>query len=147
MLARLHSFEGGLLNEFRCMENIVDQLFSPGVLPRAHYTMARNNYPPINIGSTSSQVDVYMYIPGMDPERLDISINKDQLMINGERRTSKENKANCIRSERYDGAFNKVINLPDDVDADKVEASYNNGVLHIIVQRRESAKPRQITIQ
>ncbi|MCU7947050.1 MAG: Hsp20/alpha crystallin family protein [Candidatus Thiodiazotropha sp. (ex Cardiolucina cf. quadrata)] len=147
MFARLHGFEGGLLNEFRRMEHEMDKLFSAGVWPNTIRTVARDSYPPINIGTTSTQVDLYLFVAGVDPESLDISIHDSQLTVDGERQKRKDNKASYFRNERYDGAFHKVVNLPDDVDADKVEASYRNGVLHIVVQRRESSKPRQITVQ
>ncbi|MCU7871813.1 MAG: Hsp20/alpha crystallin family protein [Candidatus Thiodiazotropha sp. (ex Lucinoma borealis)] len=147
MFARLHGFEGGLLNELRRMEHEMDALFSAGVWPNTIRSVARDSYPPINIGTTSTQVDLYLFVAGVDPESLDISIHDSQLTVDGERQKNKDNKVNYFRNERYDGAFHKVVNLPDDVDADKVEASYRNGVLHIVVQRRESSKLRQITVQ
>jgi HSP20 family protein len=50
------------------------------------------------------------------------------------------------RQERFGGEFRRVIALPEDVDPDKVEASYRDGIVQITVQRRESTKPRQIEI-
>ncbi|MCU7932572.1 MAG: Hsp20/alpha crystallin family protein [Candidatus Thiodiazotropha sp. (ex Codakia rugifera)] len=147
MIARLHGFEGGLLNEFRRMEHEMDKLFSAGVWPNTIHSVAKDSYPPINIGTTSTQVDLYLFIAGVNPESLIISIHDSQLTVEGERLISKDTKVKYIRNERYDGAFHKVVNLPEDVDADKVEASYSNGVLHIVVQRREASKPRQITVQ
>jgi HSP20 family protein len=54
--------------------------------------------------------------------------------------------ANYYRQERFDGEFRRVITLPDDVDPDRVEAKYRDGVLQITVQRREAVRPRQITV-
>ncbi|MCF6354402.1 MAG: Hsp20 family protein [Candidatus Polarisedimenticolaceae bacterium] len=51
------------------------------------------------------------------------------------------------RKERFDGTFRRTLTLPEDVDPDKVDASYKDGVLHITVQRREVVKPRQIKIK
>jgi HSP20 family protein len=48
--------------------------------------------------------------------------------------------------ERYDVEFRRAVSLPDDVDVDRLEATYRDGVLHINVQRREAVKPRQIKI-
>jgi HSP20 family protein len=59
----------------------------------------------------------------------------------------REEGAQYYRRERFDGAFHRAVNLPDDADPDRVEANYQDGVLHIAVQRRESAKPRQIEVK
>ncbi|HEY3583541.1 MAG TPA: Hsp20/alpha crystallin family protein, partial [Casimicrobiaceae bacterium] len=56
-------------------------------------------------------------------------------------------EADYYRKERYDGEFRRVITLPDDVDSDRVQASYRDGVLQITVQRREASRPRQISVQ
>jgi HSP20 family protein len=57
-----------------------------------------------------------------------------------------EEKAEYYRRERFDGDFRRVVALPEDVDPERVEAKYRNGVLHITVRRHESARPRQITV-
>ena len=88
-----------------------------------------------------------MFAAGVNPESLDISIQQNLLTVEGERRLSTEEGAEYYRQERFDGGFHRVITLPDDVDPEKVEASYRDGVLHIVVQRRVSAKPRQIEVK
>ena len=109
--------------------------------------MARGTYPPINIGSSPEQVDVYLFAAGVNPESLDISIQQNLLTVAGERRLISEQEANYYRKERYDGEFRRVVTLPDDVDADAVEAKYRNGVLHIVVKRSGVTAPRQIKVQ
>ncbi|MCB1904989.1 MAG: Hsp20/alpha crystallin family protein, partial [Gammaproteobacteria bacterium] len=69
------------------------------------------------------------------------------LTIDGQRRLINEEGASYFRRERFDDAFHRVVTLPDDVDPDKVEASYVDGVLRITIQRRETTKPRQIEIK
>lgn len=147
MLPRIDGFESGLFNEFRRLEREMDQLFEAGFWPNSMRSDVSNNYPPINVGVTPEQVDLYLFAAGVKPEALDISIDENRLSIKGERRLERDEVKNHFRKERYDGAFHKVVTLPDDVDADKVEARYENGVLHIVIQRRESSKPRQITVQ
>jgi HSP20 family protein len=58
-----------------------------------------------------------------------------------------EEGADYYRKERFDGAFHRVVNLPDDVDPDQVEAKYRDGVLQITIKRRESSRPRQIEVK
>ncbi|MES9945486.1 MAG: Hsp20/alpha crystallin family protein [Candidatus Thiodiazotropha sp.] len=147
MLPRIHGLNSSLFNEFRRLEQEMDQLFDAGFWPNTMRSVVSENYPPINVGVTTDQVDVYLFAAGMDPEKLDISINENRLSIKGERSIEREEETDYFRKERYDGAFHKVVSLPDDVDADKVEARYDNGVVHIVIQRRESSKPRQISVQ
>jgi HSP20 family protein len=54
--------------------------------------------------------------------------------------------ADYYRRERFNGDFRRVIGLPDDLDPERVDAKYRDGVLQITIQRRESARPRQITV-
>lgn len=103
-------------------------------------------FPAINVGSTEDGVTVYLFAPGIDPKKLDISIQQNVLSISGAREASEE-KGNYYRRERFTGEFRRVISLPDDVDPDKVEASYREGIVQIRVRRRESARPRQISVQ
>ncbi|MEW8355933.1 MAG: Hsp20/alpha crystallin family protein [Candidatus Thiodiazotropha sp.] len=147
MLPRIHGFDSGLFNEFRRLEREMDQLFSAGFWPGTMRSAASDSYPPINLGVTPDQVDVYLFAAGLDPEKLDITIKENRLSIQGERRLERDEATSYFRKERYDGAFHRLANLPEDVDADRVEARYDNGVLHLVVKRRESSKPRQITVQ
>ncbi len=147
MFGSLSSFDGGLFDEFRRMEREMDQLFGAGPLPTGIRSVARGSYPPINLGSTPDQVDIYLYAAGVDPNSLDISIQQNLLTIDGERSLITEEGADYYRKERFEGKFHRVVTLPDDVDPDKVDASYREGVLHITIHRRESAKPRQIEVK
>lgn len=75
-----------------------------------------------------------------------MSIQQNLLTISGSRRIDAEEKAEYYRRERFDGDFRRVITLPEDVDPERVDAKYRDGVLQITVQRREAARPRQITV-
>ncbi len=147
MFGLLGNSEGSLFDEFRRMEREMEQLLGGGQWPSGIRTMARGTYPPINVGSTAEQVDVYVFAAGVDPASLDVSIHQNLLTIAGERRLITEEGADYYRKERFDGQFRRVLSLPDDVDPDKVQANYRDGVLHITVLRRESTKPRQIEIK
>lgn len=147
MFGDLYGFSNDLFDEFRRMEREMDQLFGASPWPNGIRAVARGTYPPINIGSTPERVDVYLFAAGLNPKSLDISIQQNLLTIAGERRLITEEGADYFRQERFDGSFRRVLTLPDDVDPDKVEADYKEGVLHITIQRRESAKPRQIEVK
>jgi len=147
MFRMLTPFDSGIFNDFRRLEREMDQLFSSGPWTNSIRSVARGTYPPINVGSTSNQVDVYLFAAGVDPKSLDITIQQNLLTIAGERKTSQKEGVEYYRKECFEGAFRRTVSLPDDVDSDKVEASYKDGVLRITLQRREEVKPRQIEIK
>ena len=139
-------FDTTFFDEFRRLEGELDQLFGRGSLPAGIRAMRRGTFPPINVGATPERVDVYLFAAGLDPKSLDISIQKNLLAVSGDRKVPVDESADYYRQERFDGEFRRVITLPDDVDPDRVDAKYRDGVLQITVQRREAARPRQITV-
>lgn len=147
MFTTLRPFEGGFIDDFRRLEKEMEQLFGSGPWPNGIRSVARGTYPPINVGSNANQVDVYLFAAGLDPKNLDMSIQNNLLTIAGERKAREKKEANYYRKERFDGAFRRTLSLPDDVDPEKVEASYKDGILHIAIERREAVKPRQIEIK
>lgn len=139
-------FQSRRLDELQRLELDIDELLGSWSAPSGIRSVAPGSYPPINIGTTADRVDVYLFAAGLDPKSLDISIQKNLLVLSGERKPSVEKDAEYYRRERFEGQFRRVVTLPEDVDPDRVEANYRNGVLQIQVQRRESARPRQITV-
>ena len=147
MFGSLTNLGGNLFDDFRRLENEMDELFGRGPWPAGIRSVVRGTYPPINVGSTSEQVNVYLFAAGLDPKTLDISLQQNLLTVSGERKVPVEENMDYYRKERFDGAFRRVISLPDDVDPDRVDARYRDGVLQIHVQRREAARPRQIQVK
>ena len=141
------NFENSLFDEFRRMQRDIDQIFGSSPWPSAIRASARGAYPPVNVGSTTDRVDVYLFAPGVDAGSLDISIQQNLLIVAGERKLITEEGASYYRRERFDGEFRRVVTLPEDVDPDQVDASYRNGVLQVTIKRRESARPRQIEVK
>ena len=146
MFRNLTNSGDSLFDELRRMENEMGELFGRRAWPAGIRSVARGTYPPINIGSTPEQVDVYLFAAGLDADTLDITLQKNLLTVAGERKAPVEEEANYYRKERYDGAFRRVISLPEDVDPGRVEANYRNGVLQVHLMRREEVRPRQIEV-
>lgn len=138
--------DSSLFGDLRRLEQELDELvgrsgsWSTGIRSRP------GTFPAINVGSTDDRVTVYVFAPGVDPKSLDIQVQQNVLSIAGERQIAVEDKATYYRQERFSGEFRRVLTLPEDVDPDKVEAKYRDGIVEISVRRRESAKPRQIEI-
>jgi HSP20 family protein len=147
MFGRLSNFEGSLFDDFKRLEQEMDQLFGSVPWSGGIRATARGSYPPVNVGVTPQQIDVYLFAPGVEPNQLEITLHQNLLTVKGERRPIREEGAEYYRRERFDGAFHRAVNLPDDADPDQVEANYQDGVLHIAIQRREAARPRQIEVK
>jgi HSP20 family protein len=141
------TFEGSLFDDLRRMQQEMEEMFGQGGWPTGIRSVARGTYPPINIGSTGEGVEVYLFAAGLDPKTLDISIQQNLLTVAGERKVEVPENVEYYRRERFSGPFRRVISLPEDVDPDKVEARYTDGILRILVQRREASRPRQIQVK
>jgi len=148
MFGNWPSYEGGLFNEFRRLEQDLDELLGRWRTPGSGIrSVSRDTFPPVNAGVTAEQVDVYMFAPGLDAKSLDVTVQNNLLTVAGERALDEPEDATYYRRERYGGQFHRVVTLPEDVDPDNVRASYREGVLHVTVPRQESTKPRRIEIQ
>jgi HSP20 family protein len=140
------TFDPGLFDDLRRLESEVDQLFGAQAWPAGIRSVRRGTFPPINVGATPERVDVYLFAAGLDPKTLDISIQQNLLTLAGSRKVDAKDDAEYYRRERFDGEFRRVVSLPDDVDPERVDAKYRDGVLQVTIQRRDAARPRQITV-
>lgn len=147
MFGNLTSFDSGLFDDLRRMQQDMEELFGTRSWPTGIRSVARGTYPPINVGSTPERVDVFVFAAGLDTKTLDISIQQNLLSIAGERNVEIPEATEYYRRERYSGAFRRVISLPDDVDPDKVDARYADGILRISLQRRETSRTRRIEVK
>jgi HSP20 family protein len=104
--------------------------------------------PRTNIAETDSGYEVSLDLPGMKPEEVNIELKEGQLWVTGERKCEREEKGKTFhRVERQYGQFRRIIPFDVPVDADKVEAEYKDGVLHVTVPKSETAKPRRIEVK
>lgn len=147
MFGYLTGFDNDVFDQLERMRRQMDQVFGARSGPMGIRSMAAGTYPAINVGASAEQVDVYVFAPGMDPKGLNVSLEQNLLTVSGERSIELPEEAQIYRNERFSGGFRRVITLPDDVDADKVDAAYRDGVLHITVRRREVVKPRKIEVK
>ena len=103
--------------------------------------------PAVDIYDSKDNVMVKADIPGMKKDEIDVSVHRDTLIIKGEKKREKETKeSDFVRTERYYGSFNRAIRLPSEVQADKVNAAYKNGVLELVLPKKEESKPKQLKI-
>ena len=143
---RLSGFDAGLFDELRRFEGEVDRLLGRQGWPTGIRSAQPGAFPQVNVGATPERVDVYLFVAGLDPSRIDLTIQRNVLVVSGIRRLETAGQADYYRRERFDGDFRRVVTLPEDVDPERVDATYRDGVLQVTVQRREASRPRQITV-
>ncbi len=139
-----HSFDpvSGLLELQRELDRAFER--SPGVGPGLS---GRGVFPPVNIFSDKDGYVVRVEIPGVPPEQLTIETHGRTLTISGTRDVAAPSGGSFHRRERGSGEFSRSLQLPDDLDPGRTEASYQLGILTIRIPKREEAKPRQITVK
>jgi len=104
--------------------------------------------PAMNVWADEQAVYAEVELPGVDVDKLDISVTEgNKLSIQGERPVLDLANAVWHRQERGSGNFTRTLTLPTMVDADKVDAKYENGVLKLTLPRAEAAKPRKIAVK
>ncbi len=116
--------------------------------PTSWHALGREQWvPDVDICETDNAIEIDADLPDMKPEDVDIRIEGNMLHLKGERKLEKENhQGNFYRMERSYGSFSRSFALPTNVDPNKVEANYKDGVLHITLPKREEARPKQIKI-
>jgi HSP20 family protein len=104
--------------------------------------------PAVDIYEDKDKVTVRAELPGMKKEDIDVTIVGDTLTLSGERKHEEtQGEGENYRSERYLGRFQRSITLPTEVDPNKVEATYRDGLLSISLQKSEQARRKQIEIK
>jgi HSP20 family protein len=102
--------------------------------------------PALDIYQNNDNVIARVELPGMRKEDIEISLHDGMLTISGERKAESNEGDKAERSERYVGKFRRSISLPTLVDANKVTASYRDGILTVTLPKAEEAKPKQIQV-
>jgi HSP20 family protein len=107
----------------------------------------RNWVPPVDIQETEEGYRLQAELPGLTKEDIDITLENNVLRLSGERKYEREVKKESFhRVERTYGTFSRAFALPQQVNAEGVQAAFENGVLTITVPKAEQAKPRKISI-
>ncbi len=104
--------------------------------------------PAVDIKETEHELVLTADVPGLKFEDIDVRLENGTLTIKGERKfESSEQKNGWHRVERSYGTFQRVFDLPDTLDTEGVKADYKNGVLTVVLPKKEIAKPKQIKVQ
>ena len=104
--------------------------------------------PSLDVAETKNEIVVKAEVPGLEPKDIDISLSDGLLTIKGEKKQEREEKEeNYHLVERNYGSFTRSIRLPNEVQSNKINASYKNGVLKIVLPKSEEAKKKEFKIK
>ncbi len=135
----------GMQNMMREMDNMV-QNFSQKNRTRMQFGDFR---PRIDIAEDEKTLFIYAEVPGMSKNDVKVSVNEERVLtLKGEKkRAEKKEELSYLRNERFFGEFERSFMLPDNVDIEKIQAKYENGVLELVLPKMEPAKPKEINVE
>ncbi|WP_329228230.1 Hsp20/alpha crystallin family protein [Streptomyces canus] len=122
---------------FREFDRLAQQVFGSTARPAA---MAMDAY------RSGDDFVVHFDLPGVDPETIELEVERNVLNVRAERRVPAPEGAEMIVAERPTGSFTRQLFLGDTLDTERIDASYDAGVLTLRIPVAEQAKPRRIQI-
>ena len=135
--------------DLRMLQDEVNRLFSSNLSrPFGDEGIARGAWAPtVDIYENKDQIVLEAELPGMSREDFELTVENNVLTLRGERRFEKKDESdNYHRVERSYGSFSRSFTLPQTVSPENVSAEYKNGVLRVVLQKREALKARRIEI-
>ena len=135
--------------EFTTVQDRLNRLFRESYGPEGREeSLATSSFaPPVDVYEDQHNVTLKLEVPGIDEKDIDVRIENNVLTVHGERKIEKEEKEeNFRRVERQYGSFTRTFALPTTVDAEKVAANYDKGILKIVLPKKAEAKPKQIKV-
>ncbi|CAL9450454.1 heat-shock protein Hsp20 [Streptomyces sp. DH-12] len=122
---------------FRDLDRLTQQVFGPA---------ARASAMPMDAYRAGDDFVVHFDIPGIDPETIELDVERNVLNVRAERRSSAPDDAETVVAERPTGTFTRQLFLGDTLDTERIDATYDAGVLTLRIPVAEAAKPRRIRI-
>lgn len=130
------------------LQGEVDDLFNKRLRTSRNLSNLSSDWAPVvDIHEDKESFTFDVEAPGVDKADFDVKVEDNILSIKGERKSHTEDKDKTFyRVERSYGSFMRSFSLPETADAEKVNAEYKNGVLHIKIGKKETAKPKKIDV-
>jgi HSP20 family protein len=125
----------------RLLDRFFDEWFSPS------YSMEGCEWnPPSDIAETDKAYVLTAELPGVDPKNVDISFDDGIVTIKGSKDKEMAEGESCYCAERYSGSFQRSFRIPGKVDKDKIDATFQHGVLKLTLPKSEESVPKKIEI-
>ncbi len=140
------------MDPFRELEHIqqqMNQLFDFSLSrPFGDATLLGGQWAPaVDVYDSADNILIKADLPGLNKDDIDVTVESDQLILKGEKKKENEiEEDNYYKTERFTGSFFRTIPLPAEVEAEKVDAKFSDGVLTLNLPKREEAKPKRIKI-
>ena len=144
-LPKLRSKSESIRTRDSVFDDLFNELYS---LPTSFLSKSGMDLSPrIDISETDSEYKIEAELPGINQKEIDVKIDNNILTIKGKKEDIKEEKEkNYHLRERYYGAFQRSISLPNNIEPEKIKASFENGVLNISVPKNDKRTPKKIEI-
>jgi HSP20 family protein len=133
--------------DLNTLQNQLTRLFEPFARLNDEDLVGGAWVPPMDVCETQEKIIVRAEVPGMRQDDIHIEFENGLLTIRGERKLEKQQGVTYHRIERIHGAFSRSFTLPRTIDAERISASYRDGILEVEVPKKEEAKPKQIRIE
>ena len=130
---------------YRPMRNLFDRFFEGWRYPY-YYEECMDWMPDSDIAETEKEFVVTAELPGIDMKGVDISYADGLLTIKGEKMKDSNESESCHCAERYSGAFERSYRIPGKVDSDKINATYKDGILKLVLPKSKESVPKKIEI-
>ena len=137
------------IREFTTLQDRMNRLFRDSFsADTQEQSLATSAFaPPVDVYEDDHNITLKIEVPGIDEKDIDVRIENNTLTVHGERKFEKEEKEeNFHRIERRYGSFYRAFTVPNTVNTENVQASYDAGVLKIELEKRAEAKPKQIKV-
>ena len=134
--------------EFTTLQDRMNRLFRDSFGDVRDEALTTSSFaPPVDVYEDEHSITLKIEVPGIEEKDIDVRIENNTLTVHGERKFEKEEKEeNFRRVERQYGSFTRSFTLPTTVDADKVQAHYDKGILKVQLAKKAEAKPKQIKV-
>jgi len=133
--------------ELRKLQSDINDLFTFDRFPGTEGLFDRSFSPALDVTENANDFTVRVELPGLAEKDIDVSIASNVLTLRGEKKGGQETKdAQFYRQETWCGSFQRTLPLPAPVDAEHIQADLKNGILTIVLPKREEAKPKQIAV-
>jgi len=142
MFTRMRSEFAPLMRLQDEMNHLFESVFDDTPAMRGYGT----RYPGVNLWEDGENAFVEAELPGLSLDDVEVSVTGGEVTISGERQMAAAENAAYRRRERASGRFSRTVTLPWEIDADKVEAGFHDGVLTVKLPKCESCKPRKVKV-
>ncbi len=137
------------LGDFVSLRDAMDRLFEDSFIRPSQWVNGNGAFAvPVDLWETSEAYHLRADVPGLTPDDLDINATQDTITITGEVKAEApaENDVWLRRERRY-GKFTRSFTLPLQIDANKVDATFENGTLHLVMPKADEVRPKQIKVR